>query len=199
MASTNTVYGLHNYSKDAMRETVRARVAGHTSAESAYHVNAHCYPRFERQKIRALKDRELFSGTRVPDPAFLTSSIPRMARECPSTATASDAGSVRSRGSVRSKSSRGSMHSFRRAGSEISERRPATGGSSASQNPYAPHFATTSRDYGGRHLDAYPANAVPWQGRGRDMWTLQRGGGQLGSYDNQLTRQLRNGGVRGDP
>eukprot|EP00746_Dinoflagellata_sp_MGD_P166448 gnl/MRDRNA2_/MRDRNA2_96328_c0_seq1.p1 gnl/MRDRNA2_/MRDRNA2_96328_c0~~gnl/MRDRNA2_/MRDRNA2_96328_c0_seq1.p1 ORF type:complete len:210 (-),score=24.59 gnl/MRDRNA2_/MRDRNA2_96328_c0_seq1:72-701(-) len=182
-------YGLCHYHPGVLRTTAEEPSAGLSRAENAYHDNAHAFPRFERQKIRAMLDENLITGAKQPDPELLKR-VPnaRTGADLPpgtGSSVHSGAYSVRSGKSNRSKRSVGSTRSgaASAAGSMISQASVASSRwlRQADGTDFHLPWKTTSANYGKDH-EAH----IPHGGRGREVWMLGRGGGQISSYDNSL-------------
>lgn len=195
--TSNGNYGLGYYHAGIQKTKAEQVSAGLTRAERAYTENAHCYPRFERQKIRALLDENILSGAKQPDATMLqrVPMVPRVDPEERPQTGSSKAGSQRSNRSMRSNGgfSQRSMRSdaSRRAGSQISSRAGAPSGAfiKTQTHGYPAYFGqavynTTNALYG------KPGQRIPDQvGRGRETWMLGRGGGQITTFNNCLHGQ----------
>lgn len=193
--TSNGNYGLAYYHAGIQKTKAEQVSAGLSRAERAYHEFGHCYPRFERQKIRALLDENILSGAKQPDPDMLqrVPMVPRIDPEERPQTGSSKAASQRSNRSRRSNLSQGSMRSeaSRRAGSQISSRvgAPAATFIKTQTSGYPPYYdraayRTSNANYGA------PGSKTPDEvGRGRETWMLGRGGGQITTFNNCLHRE----------
>eukprot|EP00929_Paragymnodinium_shiwhaense_P013192 TRINITY_DN121053_c0_g1_i1.p2 TRINITY_DN121053_c0_g1~~TRINITY_DN121053_c0_g1_i1.p2 ORF type:complete len:230 (+),score=18.85 TRINITY_DN121053_c0_g1_i1:183-872(+) len=187
--------GYHDVAKVARAQG--SRPAGVTTYESGYVQAAHEFPRYERQKIRAIYDEAIASGARQPHPELLRR-YPN--REIPPADSAAypdrtclrSGGSGRSRRSGRSEASRRSAASLAGksiAGSEFSR---ASRASSGPPPGYMRQIRTPTTMYTATS-EAYGAGG--FVGRephpGRETWLMGRGGGQGSSFDNCLVEKGR--------
>lgn len=191
--SQNIGVGYHDVGK--VSRVQGSRPAGVTTYESGYVQAAHEFPRFERQKIRAIYDEAIASGARQPHPELLRR-YPN--REIPPADSAAypdrtclrSGGSGRSRRSGRSEASRRSAASMAGqsiAGSEISR------ASRASSGP-PPGYMRQMRTPGTLYTTSAEAiGSGGFVGRepcpGREAWMAGRGGGQISSFDNCLVEK----------
>merc|ERR1719159_1753993 len=96
--TSNGQYGIGEHEPRSKADIQAEPHAGLTRAEAAYHYYGHCFPRFERQRIRYNLDKEVCEGTKVPDPAL---TLPALNVNLPVPTSARSEGSRRT-GSVRS-------------------------------------------------------------------------------------------------
>jgi len=174
--------GLAQHDEDICHETQIADTAGVPSAEVAYHESSHCFPRFERQQIRALLDQTLVSGERQVDPGILRR-IPSMHKPLQPVEQKTSARSL----SCASKASTRSTRSTRSSSSH---------GSWLRQTEFsARRYKTNNAEYG-----SYPEvndtgnlrGFHPGFGNGRELWQLGRTKGRNTSdFENCLVDNNR--------
>lgn len=198
--TSNGDYGLSHYHAGMNKNKAEQISAGLSRAERAYHEQGHCYPRFERQKIRALLDENILSGAKQPDP-YMLQRIPNVPRVDPeerpnsrSSSQRSYAGSQRSQRSVRSEGagSQRSAASRRAASGILSSRAGAPSAALIRTATYGrpshfgkEHYQTFNALYGG---GPPPPTVSEEIGRGRETWMLGRGGGQITTFNNCLNK-----------
>mmetsp|Transcript_94612 Transcript_94612/g.164159 ORF Transcript_94612/g.164159 Transcript_94612/m.164159 type:complete len:205 (+) Transcript_94612:165-779(+) len=169
------------------------RVAGMTTAECGYHLAANDFPKFERQKIRAIHDEGILNGAKAAHPEMLRR-YPNRERhdEKPPTGGSGRSGDWNrtqmkrppSGRSGRSNASRRSVSSLRSVGSSVASSLPPSGYFRQAAEP-STMYQTSNALYGaGGHE---PKEPVP----GREAWMLGRGGGQMSSYDSCLVHKGR--------
>lgn len=184
--TSNGNYGISYYHADASKTAKHQSCAGLSRAERAYHEHGHCYPRFERQKIKALLDENILSGAKKANPEMLQRIpvVPRIHPDDRPASANSKASSQRSRAS-----SIRSVPSARSAGSRISSRAGAPSGAwLRSQTTGLPPYYGPSRFQGTSNANYGEGvhESVPLPDKGREMWMLGRGGGQITTFENCL-------------
>jgi len=200
--TSNGNYGLAYFHAGIHKTNAEQITAGLSRAERAYHEFGHCYPRFERQKIRALLDENILSGTKQPDPGLLSRipMVPRVDPEERPHSSSSKAPSVRSNRSQRSAAaSNRSQRSQRsqasgRAGSAVVSSRAGAPSASFMRTETHGRPAFFGRDHYGTFNSLYGAKVhekMPLPDKGRESWMLGRGGGQVTTFDNCLHRESR--------
>lgn len=188
-------YGVAHSEPSKARSVMDQRVAGVTSAEAGYHGAANDFPRFERQRMRAVYDEGFATGEKAPHPEMLrrfpnreqfpgdTNFDPDRTRRPPSGRSGRSGRSIRSNASGASRRSAASL-----AGSSIASSVASSGPPRGyyRQQPEPKHVYDTSNAlYGaGGHV---PKEPIP----GREAWMLGRGGGQISSYDSSLVHKGR--------
>lgn len=218
--TTGMHYGVGHHDGDKARETKDQRCAGLTRAQCSYW-QSHDFPRFERQKMRALADDNILTGAKRPHPEMLRRVANRdgFPEKPPTGDSGHDlrrtggkpaglpfgqppptGGSGRSRhsstGSCRSRNSQVSRRSeMSMAGMSIASSRA----SRASSGPPPGYYRQGN-------LEEPPSAAYKTTSKqygcggnigrepvpGREDWMLGRGGGQISSWENCLYDNAKN-------
>jgi len=193
-STSNGQYGIGEHEPRSKADIQAEPHAGLTRAEAAYHYYGHCFPRFERQRIRYNLDKEVCEGTKVPDPALtlpaLNVNLPVLTTHSARSENSRKTGSVRSMApSNRSRKSAARAASVRSAKTATSYR--STGERAVewqTQADYAPGW-NPYRTFNSQYGQYLGSGEVPLPGGGREVWLLGRGGGQQSSYDSCLVRK----------
>lgn len=209
--TTGQFIGIHNVEPHRTRAVQAAAIAGMTSAACGYHAAANDFPRFERQKVRAIFDEEILNGTKAPHPEMLRR-FPNRERHGSETpvptlsSVAYDKQNDRNRmrpGSGNSRRSGRSGRSGRSDRSSMSLRSAANsiaGSSNASSLPPSGYYRQAAEKGTAGCIDMYKRSSQMYGGGGfvgkepvpgRESWMLGRGGGQISSYDNCLVQKGR--------
>lgn len=157
--------------KRLSRATQAHRVAGLSSADAAYASAANDYPRFERQMIRTIFDKDIIAGTKQPLPELLRNYPSRAPLVASRPATGSSMRSAASRRTVASAA--GSVIA------SVASSVPPPGYFRQVPTPNSMYKTSGSRIGGGGYVAPEPV-------QGREAWLLGRGGGQQSSFDNCL-------------
>eukprot|EP00933_Yihiella_yeosuensis_P027255 TRINITY_DN2113_c1_g5_i1.p1 TRINITY_DN2113_c1_g5~~TRINITY_DN2113_c1_g5_i1.p1 ORF type:complete len:210 (+),score=32.79 TRINITY_DN2113_c1_g5_i1:106-735(+) len=185
--------GIHNH-EPKRREIAKATpIAGLTTHDAAYASAANDFPRFERQMIRTIFDKDVISGKKQPHPELLrrypNREIPDQNDRTWRPPTGQSMASGRSRRSDVSGRSDRSYGSHRSAislgGSSIASSKlsaPPSGYYRQVPTPNLMYNTSSSLIGGGGYI---PKEPQP----GREVWMVGRGGGQQSSFDNCLVRK----------
>eukprot|EP00930_Biecheleria_cincta_P055401 TRINITY_DN41723_c0_g1_i1.p1 TRINITY_DN41723_c0_g1~~TRINITY_DN41723_c0_g1_i1.p1 ORF type:complete len:209 (+),score=29.09 TRINITY_DN41723_c0_g1_i1:89-715(+) len=170
------------------------RVAGLTTSDAAYQSAANDYPRFERQMIRTLYDKDIQHGRKEPHPELLRRypnkeiphpDDPEARRHRPPTGFSQRSdrtNASRASSDARSRRSAASMAGSSIASSVMSV--PPSGYYRQARTPNSMYLTTADRIGGGGHV---PPEPQP----GREVWMIGRGGGQQSSFDSCLVHKGR--------
>ncbi|CAE8628762.1 unnamed protein product [Polarella glacialis] len=179
-STAQAAYGLCYHDQNRTRKTRAQPVAGLTSQDSAYTSAANDYPRFERQMIRTIHDKDIIAGTKKPA-AELLQRYPN--REIPEMMTRPPSG--QSMHSRRSYASGRSGASQRSAGSSIA--------GSVYSNPPSGYFrqlpTPNSAYQTASNVIGAGGRVRPEPQHGREVWMIGRGGGQQSSFDSCLVNK----------
>merc|ERR1719482_1086764 len=193
-STSNGQYGIGEHEPRSKADIQAEPHAGLTRAEAAYHYYGHCFPRFERQRIRYNLDKEVCEGTKVPDPALtlpaLNVNLPVLTTHSARSENSRKTGSVRSMApSNRSRRSSAREASVRSGKTATSFRSTGERGVEwQTQADYAPGW-NPYRTFNSQYGQYLGSGEVPLPGGGREVWLLGRGGGQQSSYDSCLVRK----------
>ncbi|CAJ1365635.1 unnamed protein product [Effrenium voratum] len=185
--TANQSYGIgyHDHARRAAMD--QKRVAGVSAFEAAYAAAANDFPRFERQMIKSIFDKEILAGTKKPHPELLkrypNRELPHPDDPYARTLRPPSVRSTRSRRSDASRQSAGSRRSAASlAGSSIASSAFSAPPSGYMRQIRTPNgmYQTSNATFGaGGHVGPEPKP-------GREAWMLGRGGGQQSSFDNCL-------------
>lgn len=193
--TANQTFGVGYHDSMRRAQARDQRVAGLTTSDAAYQSAANDYPRFERQMIRTLFDKDIQQGRKEPHPELLRRypnkeiphpDDPEARRYRPPTgfSTRSDRTNVsRASSDARSRrSGRASMAGSSIASSVMSV--PPSGYYRQARTPNLMYQTTAERVGAGGFV---PPEPQP----GREVWMIGRGGGQQSSFDNSLVHKGR--------
>lgn len=210
--TTGQHIGIHHTDPQRARDVQVQRIAGLDSAAAGYHAAANDFPRFERQKVRAIFDEGILNGTKRPHPEMLRRFPNREKHDSdmptyPLSSAEFDKSNDRARmhamrrpGSGRSGRSGRSCRSDRSSASIRSAARSISGSSNASSLPPSGYYRQAP-EKGTQGCTEMYKRSSQWYGSGgfvgkepcpgREAWMLGRGGGQISSYDNCLVQKGR--------
>eukprot|EP00440_Ansanella_granifera_P034821 gb/GFBE01037774.1/.p1 GENE.gb/GFBE01037774.1/~~gb/GFBE01037774.1/.p1 ORF type:complete len:205 (+),score=30.32 gb/GFBE01037774.1/:1-615(+) len=187
--TANQSYGIGIHDPGRRTLTKQQRVAGMTTQQAAYHSAANDYPRFERQMIRSIFDKDVIEGRKKPHEELLkrypNREFPHPDDPYTATLRPPSVRSMRSRQSDVSTRSRRSAASM--AGSSIASSVMSAPPSGYFRQVPTPNlmYQTSSNTIGGG--GRVPPEPQP----GREVWMIGRGGGQQSSYDSCLVPKGR--------
>ncbi|CAK9026202.1 unnamed protein product [Durusdinium trenchii] len=185
--TANQSYGIgyHDHARRSAAET--QPIAGLSAFEAAYAQAANDFPRFERQMIKSIFDKDVLAGTKKPHPELLkrypNREIPHEDDPYARTLRTPSNQSTRSRQSEASRRSQGSRRSAPSvAGSSIASSvltAPPSGYYRQLRTPNLMYLTSNSSIGAGGRVVAEPQP-------GREVWMAGRGGGQQSSFDSCL-------------
>lgn len=174
--TSTSLIGLAEFHPELKRTTLEGRVAGLDRVSNAYHEQGYLFPRFERQKIRALYDDDLLTGNKAPEKQILRMIPCKLKPIRPPESTPPD--SVRSM----STNSAGTSRSAKSTARSVRSNTTSLGSNWVQQHRLDPDFqwkrySTHNNDYGkGCKSDPYLHLQPGEPGRGREnfMWMTRQ-------------------------